>query len=242
MKLGRKAVKTDTRTVRLRRYLDMPSLPPPPESVDWSSGIEDWGVLLNDELGDCTIAGVAHACQSWSASRGLKVTVPVGEVLEKYERWCGYVAGDPASDQGGVELDVLTDWKRDGFQGNTLTGFAAVNPKFVLETRQAIQIFGGVYIGLALPLSAQEQVGAIWEQNWGADGIPGSWGGHCVWVTGYDPQGLTCVTWGKPQRMSWGFWQEYVDECWALLSPEWSEGAPNGINAAGLLADIAAIR
>ncbi len=70
MKLGRKAIKTDTRTLALGRYLT-PSLPPPPAAQDWTKGITAWGMMLNgpepsepqfpDGLGDCTIAGCGHA-------------------------------------------------------------------------------------------------------------------------------------------------------------------------------------
>jgi len=75
MKLGRKAIKTDTRTLAFGDYLT-PSLPPPPATADWTKGIASWGMMLNDTLGDCTIAGVAHAVQVWTANAGTEVTVP----------------------------------------------------------------------------------------------------------------------------------------------------------------------
>ena len=56
-KLGRKAIKTDSRTLALGRYLT-PAVPPPPAAADWTKGIARWGMMLNDTLGDCTIAGV----------------------------------------------------------------------------------------------------------------------------------------------------------------------------------------
>src|SRR6266700_2460889 len=58
MKLGRKAIKTDSRTLALGNYLK-PSLPPPPPAKDWTCGVTEWGMMGNDKLGDCTIAGVA---------------------------------------------------------------------------------------------------------------------------------------------------------------------------------------
>jgi len=30
---------------------------------DWTKGITEWGMMMNDTLGDCTIAGVGHAVQ-----------------------------------------------------------------------------------------------------------------------------------------------------------------------------------
>ena len=153
-RLGRKAVKTDTRTLMLGDYLT-PSLPPPPPAKDWTVGITGWGMMMNDTLGDCTIAGVGHAVQVWTANTGGIVTVPDSTIETYYENWDGYVPGNPSTDTGGIELDVLTDWQKQGFDGHALMAFA--DPKFtnLVEIRQSIALFGGVYIGLCLPLTAQ---------------------------------------------------------------------------------------
>jgi hypothetical protein len=76
MKLGRKAIKTDTRTLALGKYLK-PSLPAPPPSKDWTRGITAWSMMLNDKLGCCTIAGIGHAIQVWSATI-LPILRPIG--------------------------------------------------------------------------------------------------------------------------------------------------------------------
>jgi len=135
-RLGRKAIKTDTRTLRLARYLT-PTLPAPPTAQDWTKGITAWGMMLNDQLGDCTIAGRQHAIQVWSANLGNEVTLPDADALTAYEQWCGYVDGDASTDNGGVELDVLTDWKQKGaaLDGHELTGFAAANVTNLTEIR-----------------------------------------------------------------------------------------------------------
>ena len=123
MKLGRKAIKTDTRTLAFGKYLT-PALPPPPPAADWTKVITNWGMMLNDHLGDCTIAGCAHAVQVWTANTGSIVTVPDPTVLSYFEQWDGYNPADPNSDAGGVELDVLNDWKKNGFAGHPLLAFA----------------------------------------------------------------------------------------------------------------------
>ena len=65
-RLGRKCVKTDSRTLRLAKYTA--DLPTPPASSDWTKGITQWGMMLNDTLGDCTIAGLGHALQVWTVN------------------------------------------------------------------------------------------------------------------------------------------------------------------------------
>ena len=100
MKLGRKAVKTDSRTLKLASYLSS-SLPPAPPAVYWSKGNKNWGMMLNDKLGCCTIAGVCHAVQVWSRNSGTEITLPDSVVLQTYEQWDGYNPRDPSTDQGG---------------------------------------------------------------------------------------------------------------------------------------------
>lgn len=242
MKLGRKAIKTDSRTLRLARYMTE-ALPPAPVSVDWTKGQTNWGMMLNDRLGCCTIAGSAHAIQVWTAELGSEVTLSDNDVLTAYEVWDGYNPNDPSTDQGGIELDVLTDWQKQGFANHKLLAFASINPANLSEVHTAINLFGGVYIGVSLPITAQSQ--DIWDvTSLSGDGEPGSWGGHCVYVPKYDQNGLTCITWGAPKTMTNAFWNAYVDESYALLGADWIgvKGSPLGFDLASLQADLSQIR
>ncbi len=243
MKLGRKAIKTDSRTLKLARYLTA-TLPPAPPAADSTKGITEWGMMLNDKLGCCTIAAVGHAIQVWSANAATEVTVPDSQVLHYYEKWDGYKPKDPSTDQGGVELDVLNDWQKGGFDKHKLVAFA--DPAFanLEEIQQSISLFGGVYIGISLPLTAQKQT--VWDVVPGGapDTKKGSWGGHAVFVPAYDANGFTCITWGELKTMTVAFWNEYVDEAHALLSSDWlaAKGSPSGFDMAQLQADLSAIQ
>lgn len=243
MKLGRKAIKTDSRTLALGRYLT-PGLPPPPPAQDWTKGIAAWGMMLNDTLGDCTIAGCGHAIQVWTANTGSMVTVPDVTIENYYEQWDGYNPGDPSTDTGGIELDVLNDWQKQGFAGNALLAFADPKPENLTEVRQSIALFGGLYIGLSLPLTAQTQ--DVWDvvtDLGDRSSDPGSWGGHCVFVPKYDQNGFTCITWGQLKTMTVAFWKKYCDEAHTLLAQDWltAKGSPSGFNQAQLQADLKAI-
>lgn len=242
MRLGRKAIKTDSRTLKLARYFT-PKLPPPPPAADWTKGIKDWGMMLNDRLGDCTIAGAAHAVQVWTANTSKMLTVPDSTIEKYYEQWDGYVPGDSSTDKGGIELDVLNDWKKQGFAGDTLLAFADPKPSNLEEIRHSIAMFGGVYIGLALPVTAQTQ--DVWDvvPKGGANAKKYSWGGHCVFVPKYDQKGFTCITWGQLKVMTVAFWKKYCDEAHTLLSHSWlsAKGSPGGFNQAQLEADLGAI-
>ncbi len=242
MKLGRKAIKTDSRTLALSDYLT-PSIPPPPPTTDWTKGITSWGMMLNDNLSDCTIAGAAHAVQVWTANTGSMVTLPDSTVQTYYEQWDGYVAGNPGTDRGGIELDVLNDWQKQGFAGNSLFAFADPKVSNLVEIRQSIALFGGVYIGLSLPITAQSQ--DVWDvvPTGGAKAKKGSWGGHAVFVPKYDQDGFTCITWGQLKTMTLAFWKKYCDEAHTLFAQDWitAKGAPSGFDQAQLQSDLKAI-
>jgi len=241
MKLGRREVRHDGRTLQLARY--MKALPPPPPAADWTKGITAWGMMLNDQLGDCTIAGCGHAVQVWTANLGAEVTLPDATIEQFYQEWDGYNPADPLTDQGGVEIDVLNAWRQGGFAGHILSAYADPQVANLEAVRQAIHLFGGVYIGLSLPLTAQNQ--PVWDfsANTSAETEPGSWGGHCVFVPKYDEKGFTCVTWGGLQEMTTAFWLEYCDEAHALLSRDWlgAKGSPDGLALEQLQADLAEV-
>ena len=369
LKLGKRPRRHDIRTLKLARYLTGATQAPlqPPASIDYTRGIQDWGVMVNDRLGCCTIAAVGHAVQTWTANASRELTVPDSTILEYYEKWDGYNPADPSTDQGGVELDVLNDWRQQGFDGVSLDAYAAIelgtrdsglgarelgvrNCESETEARdsevktqdsgtgtcdsgfsapnsqplppnpiaQAIWLFGGAYIGVELPISAQRQ--EVWDvpANPGPDDEPGSWGGHAVYLVGYDLRGtgygtretglgtrdsdlgsadsefriptfrvqadsgfrildsgtsnpnigtqalgiesripdplslvpcpvsrtLTCITWGKPKKMTLAWFEKYCSEAYALVSKDWlkSSGiAPSGFDLEALESDLKAV-
>ena len=250
-KLGKKPAKIDPRTLVLAKYFT-DKLPAAPANADWTSGITDWGMMLNDQLGDCTIAGCGHAEQVWSAARGGEYTLPDAAILQKYEQWCGYVNGDPDSDNGGIELDVLSDWRTNGFWKHTLLAYADPDPTNLEHVKQAINLFGGVYIGVQLPVSAQDQP-TTWDVS-PTDNNAGGWGGHCVFIPKYRANSdgtvtFTCISWGGLIDITQAFWlfkddsgTPYIDEVHALVAPEFlslkTGKTPEGLDLAQLEKDV----
>jgi hypothetical protein len=246
MKLGRSSIRRDDRTLRLARYFTG-ELPAPPPVADWSKGITSFGMMLNDKLGDCTIAGCGHAVQVWTANAYSESTIPDAAILSAYEKWDGYNPGDPDTDQGGVELDVLKNWRKQGLAGHHILGFVDPAVTNLEEIKQSIALFGGVYIGVSLPVTAQKQ--DVWDVAPGylsgsnPDAEGGSWGGHCVYVCAYDQDGFTCITWGALKKMTTAFWRAYVDEAHTILGAGWIKAnkAPSGFDVQQLRADLNAI-
>jgi hypothetical protein len=244
MKLGKLAPRHDRRTLMLGNYVQ-PQLPTPPDACGWEFKVDDgFGLMLNDRLGDCTVAAAGHLIEVWTANAGNMFIPSDHQILTAYKAVSGYNDIDPDSDAGAVELDVLNYWRKTGIAGRTIGAFAALEPSNEDHIRDSVFLFGGCYIGVQLPVSAQDQ--DVWVvPPYGAtgEGAPGSWGGHAVPVVGYGRRGLTVVTWGKLLRMSWQFWRAYVDESYAILSPDFlaQDRAPNGFNLQQLQADLSAI-
>ena len=217
-RLGKLAPRLDSRTLQLRAYLRPRALPTPPRSIDWTANTSSWPMMANDTLGDCTCAAAGHMIECWTANLGDAFTPSSVQIIAAYAATSGYVAGDPATDNGAAELDVLNYWRQQGIAGHKIDAYAAFDPANDQTARQAISIFGGAYIGLALPLSAQQQtvwdVPSLWSRL-RRQSAPGSWGGHAVPILAYDADGLTCITWGAKKRMTWNFFAQYCDEAYA---------------------------
>jgi hypothetical protein len=238
MKLGKREPKHDPRTLRLARYLPT-RLPEPPVFRDWSNGHSDWGMMKNNDLGDCTIAGCGHLVQLWTQNTSSRVTISDAEIVSYYEKWAGYDPSNPSTDAGAYELEVLNKWRKQGLSGHELLAYAAVNPLDARHVKQAICLFGGLYLGLSLPLSA------TYTDPWvitDKESEPGSWGGHCVVICGYDLDYITCITWGQLKRMTWSFFGKYCEEAYALLSQDWLAHFGNGVlDQQALMNDLQAV-
>ena len=175
-RLGKLPPRFDSRTLQLADYLRstcaaslgqgtaLPAkraLPSAPRSVDWTAKIPSWPMFSNDTLGDCTAAAAAHMIQCWTVNAGDAFTPTNAEVIAAYSATAHYVPGNPATDQGAVELDVLNFWRQQGIAGHKIAAYIAFSPQNFEHARQAINIFGGIYVGLALPLAAQNQ--DVWD-------------------------------------------------------------------------------
>jgi hypothetical protein len=243
VRLGKLPVRTDVRTLPLARYVDWAKLPAPPADIDLATGVLEWPMYGNDRIGDCTTAAAAHMIEAWTApTRGHPVEVSERAVLAAFDK---VKQVDPRTgEEGAVELDVLTYWRKRGIGGHRIGAFVRVPAWDHRLVRVATYLFGGLYIGLELPLTAQRQPVWDWTQRLDGPAKPGSWGGHAVDVVAYDLHALTVVTWGRLQELTWSFWDRYVDEVYAILSVDFLDEAgraPNGFDLAALKKDLALI-
>jgi len=248
VKLGKKAPRLDPRTLRFAKYIQ--AVPSPPIEVDYLPAHGPWPMYANDSLGDCVEAAAGHMIDEWQYCTQPDALQPTtAQIIQAYSGATGYVPGDPLTDQGTDMLTFLKYWRKTGVGGHKILAFVSLETGNLTQLEQAIWLFGASMIGLALPISAQNQSAWSVPGNLQGDAAPGSWGGHCVPVGAYRhdfPSRLrnTVVTWGQTLTMSDYFYQCYCDEAYAVLSQDWIEKqgvSPSGFDLAALQADLAAL-
>jgi hypothetical protein len=241
-RLGRFKSKPDRRTLKMARYRTGIAVKVP-DFVDWTNSTgktPEWGMMLNDSLGDCTCAAAGHIVEELTtdANAGVGVTIPDSSVLTMYEQACGYNPADPSTDQGGDMSTVLKYFNQTGLLDTNnvphkIYAYISVNPMNLQEVKEAIYLFGNLYCGVNLPNTVQneETVLSCWDvakdYKTNPDAQPGSLGGHCIPLMGYSSKAFKLVSWGGEYYMTPNFLQIYCDELYAVLSMDWIEKNTN---------------
>lgn len=203
-------------------------LPKPPTKVKIPT-VEQWGMMDNDRLGCCTVAGIGHAIMAWNAEVAERDHVPTDDEVQ-----LTYFTLTGGLDSGCVEADVLKHWHQNGLFGHKIAAYAPVETHDFIGLQQAIAFYGAAYLGVALPESAQEQFAN--GEPWTVDPNSPIEGGHCILAVGYDQQFVYCVTWGGVVAVAYPWLASYLTETWAIIANEFVEAGK------GPLLDLEAMR
>jgi hypothetical protein len=240
-RFGKHPPKLDYRTLRFKNYLS-PTIPPPPPSDDVLARVytklkvNDPTKLFpidgNDQYGDCTIAALAHAETVFHGLIGKKSIMSKQAVVKLYFHLTNGV------DSGLNELDVLGYWRQNAVSKDKIITYVSIDPKNHVHIQQAIHMFGGVYLGFQVQQNCIQDFDA--HKPWTPGPLTNE--GHAVYAAAYDKNGVTVLTWGNIQQGTWAWWDECVDEAYAILPPEAMKPdfAP-GFNFTQLQADLAAV-
>lgn len=199
-KLGLKPVKVQPR-LRLAAYAtsDLPTA----DDLTYPFGHSDLvapQMFLNDQIGDCAIAGSIEEIRLLNASRGVTVNFTDTEARENYSAITGY-DGSPETDQGTDVHDLFEYRKNTGIvdadgQRHKVIAYAGLTPGDFDELLVALSRFMVVGIGLQVTdyMEAQFEAGQPWSLLPGRHRIVG---GHYVPVV--DAPSRTAAglfTWG----------------------------------------------
>ena len=212
------------------------------------------GLDGNDRIGNCTAVGLANAARASAAIHGdFILNIDPSAATAFYSNSCGYVPGNPATDMGGVEANVLAYQAMYGFDGGPalqvplVADFFTWDPADLNATRTVAYLFGSAYLGVALAQVDQYvfDVGDVWDTDitgTASDQTVGSLGGHCVLAwdwTGTNDDDLVClITWGAFQHATWRWVKSRCQESHALLFRQLSGPHPGGFDYDRLRADM----
>ena len=239
LKLGKLEYKHDERDLKFRDYVTV--LPTPPVTFGHENLITNYGMLGNDQYGDCVIAGSCHETMLWTLEGSTEALFTDTLAISQYHTICG--AGD-----NGCDVRTVLDYRqKTGLIDSTknvhkIGAYVALDQTNINEIKEAIYIFNAIGIGINFPASAMDQFNA--GQPWTV--VKGSKieGGHYIPILGYDADYLYVITWGQIQKMDYNFFKTYCDEAWAILSTEMLNNSgltPEGFNNTQLNADLTAI-
>jgi len=247
-KLGKLPAKHDPRTLRLSKYLALPTAPDP---IDWGKAVTvPWGMYMNGPdplnppaiaggVGDCFWAGMAHALMTWTANAG-GIFVPTNNDVEVGYESTGFDPSNPsATDNGTVLLDGLKYMRTTGIGGKKIGAFVAVDWKNHAEVMAALYLFGVLLIGVQFPQDWESS--DVWDTTSsplvGGHFIPGVKGSLAAAL-------LEIISWGRGYTLTFAGLDQNCDEMYVTLPPEWIEDngkAPNGFDMQTLTADLAAV-
>lgn len=226
-KLGKTPARPNSVKFKFRKYSDPTALPTPPLRFGqfWRVNIP-WGVLGNDDFGDCVWAGAAHETMIWAAGGGKSIAPFTDKnVLSDYSAATGF---DPKRID---ETDVGTDMQEAAsYRKNTgivdsrgrrhkIDSYVALTPGDIDELMLACYLFGPVGVGINFPGIADKQ----FDKAVPWDATPSRViGGHYIPVVGRNSKGnILCITWGRLHAMTPDFIRKYNDESIAYLSFDW---------------------
>ena len=205
-------------------------------------------MALNDQLGNCTIAGFFHLAQLAYAAVGRALEYPGdAAIAAAYWSLVGHgptYVGDPGP---GLQLEQVlrAAMSADGLLGIRVAAYGAVDPSDIELMIDGAYNFGGLYLAGNIPATAETQ----FEDNDGTWALepgrhPGV-GGHCFVGSGSDLEAVfDNETWGAENTFTFAWWKKYglqgyvvIFECFVAAG----HGPLANLDLDGLKAELAQI-
>lgn len=224
VKRGMKTFSAASVPIRFADVLVRPRLPSVPKQFGHLKAAAPpggWGMLGNDNYGDCVMAGAAHESMLWAWATGRPIPrFDSNVVVTQYLQQTG--GSDDGLDPVATARWRMADGVRD-LDGNfhKLGAFVLIEDLEQLEL--CAYIGGAAAMCWALPNSAEQQFGR--EQVWddmSHDPDPNA--GHYTVFGGVNSKGhREILTWGRIQGCSREYCEKYMNSggCLGYLSREY---------------------
>ncbi len=203
-----------------------------------------WGMLGNDQFGDCTICGAMHASMCWNKIVGRDVRFTTLDAQEDYSAVTGYISGDDSTDTGADMQQVASYWRDIGMRDahsnrHKIGAYLSGNPDNFDHLYAGCYLLGPVGLGITVPQIAGQQFDA--GEPWHI--VPGSPddGYHYVPLIDHMPNGnALVVTWGAQQEVEQAWLAKYLKEVVYYVSEEMliNGVSPQGFALVDLMDDL----
>jgi len=252
-KLGLRPKQIPLKCPILSNYLDRAIAWPVVKPRGWEYMVppDKWGMMLNDQWGDCAEAMAGHFVISTSYNTGHPLAPTDQQVSDFYTAVAGFDpnAGPPGNnptDQGTVLSQMLTVWQNDGFPVTDLAtgkivihkilGFAACDVTSWAQIRWVTDTFGATLKGINCPENFQANT-----NNWTYDPNSPIEGGHAILQDSQGGAGDKNISWGLVIPTTLEAELNLMTEAWAVVTESWLNSlgtSPSGLNLDGLLAAL----
>lgn len=199
-------------------FIDVKALPTPPAEFDYTPAAAKSlkNPYLNNQLGDCVIAGYYHKKGVATANAGNEIIVADQEIIHDYGKIGGY-NGTPRTDNGCNEQDALHYWQTVGdTRGNKIEGWLTINPQNIDLCVKLCYLFEHLYYGTGIPNDwLNVQNGFTWDKGRGNQN-----NGHAYVVFGHSSKGFKVSTWGMLGTLTNAAHKQNTDELYVMLDDE----------------------
>jgi len=236
LKRGKLPARPGAISLKFGDFIKPENLPPLPDIFGHSLAVpsNQWGMLGNDRVGDCVLAGAAHETMIWRSE--------ANQILPKFsangiERQYFHLTG---GGDHGLDVQQTAKWRRDvgltDDEGGVhqIAAYLALDPGNINHLFYGVYLFGAVGLGLRLPDVADMQFRD--NQPWDFTGATAS-GGHYVPFAGRRPGMLHVITWGQRWPMlESSLTPNWIDEAVVYISKDSlaNEKSPEGFDYAAL--------
>ena len=231
-KLGKRPAQPGAVKLKFHDFVDLSLMHHPPASFGHERLVPSWGMLLNDRIYDCAVAGAMHSSMLWNREAGKTALYLDQNAVQAYGEITGYRPGpeltDPnapqnPTDQGTYIPELLRYWQHTGLVDakgarHKIGAYIQLHTGDWRELIYACYYFDGVGIGLNFP----EQWMTDFDQGkpWDALKQPNVDGGHYVTGVAYRDSRCVAITWGGQVEITRAGYEQFSDETYALLSVE----------------------
>lgn len=237
--LGKLPATEDTRDITFKAIKAGQTLPTPPANFghgqiyhdgqapdDWQmngNGPDDSVAPGFQGARDCVFACGAHTTRETNRIAGKIVTITGKQSISDYSSVTGYRIGDDNTDQGTDMRVALKYRQKTGLldaDGNRhkIGAYVALTPGDLDEFFQACYVFSAVELGFEFQQAQDTQFdeGDVWDY------VPGSpnAGGHAIPGFGRHTKRGGVVSWAKHLWITPAFYENLVDEAYAIVYPE----------------------